>query len=235
MKLIKKLGLKTGPSGKDYYYGLYECPFCNNTFEALTNNVKKGNTKSCGCKQSKLKIDQSIYKAGVYRIINIVNNKCYVGSTVNLYNRRKTHFGKLRLNYSGNINLQADFNIYGIKNFKFEILEFVEKLKNCKTISNFRKLLNKHEQYWIDKIKPEYNVSKIAGSNKGYVHKKEAILKITERSRIPILQYDLNGNFIKEWESAAQVQRELKLSGCRIRECCRKVIPIAHGFIWKNK
>ena len=30
-------------------YGLYECQYCNNTFEAIFNNVKRGNTKSCGC------------------------------------------------------------------------------------------------------------------------------------------------------------------------------------------
>ena len=30
-------------------YGLYECQYCKNTFEAIFNNVKKGNTKSCGC------------------------------------------------------------------------------------------------------------------------------------------------------------------------------------------
>lgn len=30
-------------------YGLYECQYCKNTFEAIFNNVKRGNTKSCGC------------------------------------------------------------------------------------------------------------------------------------------------------------------------------------------
>ena len=30
-------------------YGLYECQYCNNTFEAIFKNVKSGNTKSCGC------------------------------------------------------------------------------------------------------------------------------------------------------------------------------------------
>ena len=35
-------------------YGLYECQYCKNTFEAIFNNVKRGNTKSCGCFATKL-------------------------------------------------------------------------------------------------------------------------------------------------------------------------------------
>ena len=30
-------------------YGLFECQYCGEEFEAITKNVKKGNTKSCGC------------------------------------------------------------------------------------------------------------------------------------------------------------------------------------------
>ena len=30
-------------------YGLYECQYCKKEFEANSNNIKVGNTKSCGC------------------------------------------------------------------------------------------------------------------------------------------------------------------------------------------
>lgn len=34
--------------------------------------------------------------AGIYRIINIKNNKVYIGSTTNLYKRRREHFYQLK-------------------------------------------------------------------------------------------------------------------------------------------
>ena len=50
-RLIEDLGMmypaETSP--QRYRYGLYECQYCKNTFEAIFNNVKRGNTKSCGC------------------------------------------------------------------------------------------------------------------------------------------------------------------------------------------
>ena len=30
-------------------YGLFECPYCRKEFECPVSNVKRGNTKSCGC------------------------------------------------------------------------------------------------------------------------------------------------------------------------------------------
>ena len=50
-KLIKDLGMRytTETSKWKARFGLYECQYCKNTFEAIFNNVKSGNTKSCGC------------------------------------------------------------------------------------------------------------------------------------------------------------------------------------------
>ena len=50
-RFIKDLGMRfmTEKSSRKYRYGLYECQYCNKEFEAILQNVKKGNTKSCGC------------------------------------------------------------------------------------------------------------------------------------------------------------------------------------------
>ena len=50
-RLIKDLGMRfmTEKSSRKYRYGLYECQYCGKEFEAITSNIKKGNTKSCGC------------------------------------------------------------------------------------------------------------------------------------------------------------------------------------------
>lgn len=48
-----------------------------------------------------------------------------------------------------------------------------------------------------------------------------------------VLQYDLNGKFIKEWECAMQVQRELGILHNNITKVCKGERKTAGGFIWK--
>ena len=51
-----------------------------------------------------------------------------------------------------------------------------------------------------------------------------------------ILQYDLNNNFIKEWNSVASIYKELdKNGGGMISKCCTGKLKTAYGFIWKYK
>jgi group I intron endonuclease len=63
--------------------------------------------------------------SGIYAIRNLVNDKVYVGSTKNFYNRKCTHFKLLRDNKHWNVKLQRSFNVHGENAFKFEILERV--------------------------------------------------------------------------------------------------------------
>ena len=51
-----------------------------------------------------------------------------------------------------------------------------------------------------------------------------------------IYQYDLEGNFIKEWNGAREVCRELNFkSPGKINYCCRGKQKSSKGFIWKYK
>ena len=53
--------------------------------------------------------------------------------------------------------------------------------------------------------------------------------------RKPVIQFDKNGIFIKEWSSSYEIQRQLGYLASNIRSCCSNVIPSAYGFIWKYK
>lgn len=61
---------------------------------------------------------------------------------------------------------------------------------------------------------------------------------------IPILQYSLTGEFIKEWNSSREVEVELSIPHSTINACCKgktkshgKIINInqAGGYVWKYK
>lgn len=90
-------------------------------------------------------------KTGVYLIRNKVNNKRYIGSSLDIATRLSHHFGKLRKS-CGNHDLYKDICHYGRKNFDFEILEEVTKNNLLYT-----------EQKWIEKLNPEYNKSHTTG------------------------------------------------------------------------
>ena len=85
----------------------------------------------------------------------MITGKSYIGSSINLNKRFCTYFslkhlGKLKRSsviYSAILK-------YSYLNFSLDILEY------CKS-----ELLIKREQYYIDLLKPEYNISKIAGFN----------------------------------------------------------------------
>ena len=75
---------------------------------------------------------------GIYKIVNKINEKVYVGLTTNLRTRKNRHFSTLKSNKHENVHLQFSVNKYGIKNFEFEIIEKCEKNE-----------LDEREKYWI--------------------------------------------------------------------------------------
>ena len=48
----------------------------------------------------------------------------------------------------------------------------------------------------------------------------------------PILQFDLDGNFVREWECTADVGKEVKDNICH---CLKGDYKTAYGYIWKYK
>jgi group I intron endonuclease len=60
---------------------------------------------------------------GIYKIINVVNNKFYVGSAVDLKRRKTRHFSELRTGKHNNRHLQAAWAKYGEQAFVFVVVE----------------------------------------------------------------------------------------------------------------
>lgn len=87
----------------------------------------------------------------IYKINNNITNKCYIGSTSNLKKRTSQHFSNLNKKKHSNIHLQSSYDIYGKDSFEVIVLV------NCPIEYQF-----KLEQWFIDNVKPEYNLSKFA-------------------------------------------------------------------------
>lgn len=46
-------------------------------------------------------------------------------------------------------------------------------------------------------------------------------------------QYDLDGNFVKQWASMMDIRREKGFFVSAISSCCRKKVKTAYGYIWR--
>ena len=99
--------------------------------------------------------------AGIYTIENRKTGRVYIGSSINIQGRIRTHFGQLQRNEHPNKFLQSSFNKHGGQNFVWDILERVEDPNE----------LLIREQYWIDLSKNEesrlFNLSPFATGSIG--------------------------------------------------------------------
>lgn len=58
---------------------------------------------------------------------------------------------------------------------------------------------------------------------------------IDAKGKVRVLQYDPEGNLIKEWLSSKDAATFLNVSPCSITNCCRGRSKTSHGFKWKWK
>ena len=107
-------------------------------------------------------------KCGIYLIFNLVSGKRYVGSSINIYNRFHEHIHILKRNEAHNKHLQNSWNKYGEESFVFQVLEYCEP-----------KVQFEREQYYIDLIKPEYNLTLNVVANTGHKVEEETKKKIS--------------------------------------------------------
>ena len=85
----------------------------------------------------------------IYQITNKLTNDFYIGKTKNPKERFYKHKYNA-INNKSQAHIHRAMRKYGINNFIFSILEQVESLN----------ILNEREIYWIDNLKPKYNMTK---------------------------------------------------------------------------
>lgn len=85
---------------------------------------------------------------GIYLIRNKINNKEYIGSSVNCTYRWAQHLETLQQTKHHNDKLQADFIEYGYSNFTFEVLELVSDKEKLLTREGY--YIETHQSYKVD-------------------------------------------------------------------------------------
>lgn len=98
-------------------------------------------------------------KIGIYRRTNLLNGNIYIGSSTNLAKRFTLYFSLTYLQKQAKKNsiICRALLKNGHSNFSLDMLEYCDP-----------KFVIEREQHFMDLLKPEYNVLKIAGSTLGY-------------------------------------------------------------------
>lgn len=110
-------------------------------------------------------------RSGVYHIVNEINGKSYIGSSSSIYKRWrqwrwyfKTANTNEKRHDSYNSPLTRAVLKYGVEHFTFIILEECEPVKET---------VEARENYYLDLVKPQYNILPNAYTNLGYKHTEE--------------------------------------------------------------
>ncbi len=119
------------------------------------------------------------------------------------------------------------------------------KLKNvyqyCLTTGVLLKTFNNCTEASLEVLCAPSSIAYCArGKNKsikgfGWSYDKMDYYKPLKFNRKPIIQYTIDGSFIKEWDSATDVKNELGYSNSSITNCCKKVTNSSYNFKWEYK
>ena len=170
---------------------------------------------------------------GIYCIENSINRKRYIGSSKNIYSRLHSHKHKLLNGTHENCILQNSVLKHGLDNFECCLIEVVE----------YENLLTIKEQYWINKILPEYNLTKEVIRN---ILSEESRIKISNTlkegylsGRIlatktsPIDMYDLDGNYIRSYHTIRGCEKDTGVHCSGIIRVLNKQYQQCKGYQFK--
>lgn len=150
---------------------------------------------------------------GVYKITNLVNDKCYIGQSVNIEERWARHkncaFNSNRKEYE--YPLYRAIRKYGIENFSFDVIKECDKEK-----------LDGFEKYYIKYFKSHlyekgYNLTSGGGGGRLGYH---------------IFQFDFSGNFISEYTSIRSASERTGIDHASISRALIGKKQSAGNFLW---
>jgi hypothetical protein len=211
--------------------GKYGCPTCARFLKGRNsksdlNNIVTNSLPDMLIIESPIIVLKEKIIGTVYCFINTINNKLYIGETVksNYEERFSEHRNKAE---KGNNYFYKAIRKYGWDKFDKVILFQTDVLDNTpenKKLLN--DIVNEKEIYYINKYKTSdhkfgYNLTNGGDGIVGYKHSEKTLKTLSETHSgekhwkygknnyggCAILQFDLDFNLIKEWDSMKEIER----------------------------
>lgn len=112
---------------------------------------------------------------------------------------------------------------------------YFEKYGKIKNITYKKYCLEENDSFEQNKVREKYWIGDLWETDPYCMNKcSGGCIK----EEIPIEQYSADGTFIREWKSAVEVEKKLKINNSVIRSLCNNTNPKRHtagGFIFVNK
>lgn len=172
-------------------------------------------------------------KSGIYMIINKVNNKIYIGQSVNIRRRLSTHLRELQNGVHCNEHLQKSFDKYGKHSFEFNPIEY------CKVA-----YLNEKEMYYINKYQSydnNFGYNNTFGGDSNFTFTNDIIQKMQDAHSyefVPVIQFSKEKTMVKKYSSISEASRNINGTPSGIRNCAEKfsndkgLSKTYKGYIW---
>lgn len=143
-----------------YYNNVQEKSLSPSNISTINNNTNPVKLYENALIKKEI-INENKNKSGIYLLTNLITNDKYVGQSTNLGKRFEKYFTLSYLKDRNSLVISRVLIKHGYANFSLSILEYCDK-----------GLLNQREQYFLDSIKPAYNILKVAdiSISSGYKH-----------------------------------------------------------------
>jgi hypothetical protein len=162
--------------------------------------------------------------AYIYGLVDPRNDEIrYIGKTINPHSRLESH-----LIESKDIN-KKNYRVNWLR--KLTSIGLHPKITFLRTCPS-----HEYEKYETEYIKI-YSCNRLTNSDEtgqGNTNRKREVLdRQSENSGKKVYQYDLDGNFIKEFRSARTAASELNLNHGNISRCCNGKFKHTGGYIFR--
>ena len=189
---------------------------------------------------------------GIYRVVNHVNGKCYVGQSTNIEKRWGEPRRGLNYHKHDGYHLYEAIRKYGLDNFDFEVLEecdvsvLDEREKHWICVFNSyengynmntggRKIPEKDRKIIYDLWSKGYSIGEIADRvvcshvsvsrfvrSSEWYNKEDSVKRSKAWHRKPVFQYGIDGMFLRGFPSIDDAGRETGVRPDTISACCNK-------------
>ena len=152
----------------------------------------------------------------IYRVTNQVNGKIYIGKTSNFEKRKREHLYDI----DDGLPFHSALIKYGIENFIWEIIDE----------SQDEDEINQKEIFWIKELNscihfPNSNGYNITLGGEGG----------TSWNSSPVVQFDLNGNYIEQFPSSSAASYHTGADRKGISDCASGKQKISGGYQWRYR
>lgn len=243
--------IRNGESRKRTYWNC-KC-VCGNITSVLASNLKRGHTRSCGCKTNSMKHKtHGMSNTRLYKIWIGMKNRCYNPSTphyeyyggrgINVCNDWKFDFEPF-YKWSTENGYEDGLSIDRIDNGKGyspDNCRWATKEQQARNKTNLLRVkvngVEKTLCEWSEICNVPLNALRLRylrGLKSGVEDFDESLLApLVDRPR-KVNQYSLSGAFIRQWNSAKEAGKAGFGAIGSIRECCSGKNKQHKGYIWK--